>query len=133
MFECVCETDRSVIVRIWTGNYSTALEHFNLSLELNKDYEKARSWQQKVRTPTLLTHSLDVRFVAPVRREGVKPPCLCLPPPCQVLNELNPAPAEGVDKNQQHFSQSPSNGVVLLDPPHPHPQPVASVAGDEAP
>lgn len=36
-----------------TGNFKTALEHFNMSLQLNKDYEKAQSWQQKVRrSPT---------------------------------------------------------------------------------
>lgn len=30
------------------GNYAQALEYFNHSLAFNKDYEKARSWRQKV-------------------------------------------------------------------------------------
>jgi hypothetical protein len=49
------------------GNFKTALEHFNMSLQLNKDYEKAQSWQQKVRRSPLTAHPV-ITFTFPPAR-----------------------------------------------------------------
>jgi hypothetical protein len=72
-------------VRPNAGNLTTALDYFNKSLELNKDYEKARSWQQKVR-----------RVPAPPggsARPRLRSRCASLSSPRQVVTELNPEPA----------------------------------------
>lgn len=78
------------------GNYKTALEHFSMSLQLNKDYEKARSWQQKVMNE------------------------LNPPEPPATSSSAVPPPQQEEGEDSQHFtSQSPSNGVVVLSTPPP--------------